>query len=478
VEGDVFVPFCCEVLSNLRKYSRDENATLLAEREGYYGVIGPADTSGGERGTLPSSAYRQITSILCAADYVWVFYRWPEKTSIQGQFDNSTFVMAARYNEDLEEEFIYRETDAELTASMAVAYGWSTPSGSIRTAFPFNDKRHYGVDGEGNVTFHMVGASTGGTQTRSGVRSFAPDGSLRWELPSATVPPGITLWPREEIAVSFDGSVWCMASFTPPISGPELLYCMKYSNSGVFQFAIPLTIPTGEEINVDGYQIVMQGSTPIVFSTRCNTLPLFSVAEREYKHRFWKVPSSGGGAVLTWSQTLTNSNKRLRNMTFPTADLRGSLGGQDAWVIEYDITSTDNERQVLRYGVTGTQKPSYSATVPTWFGQAYLPQSPGVGSIFYGGNAYNDCCDSDSTGKLVVVAGRNAGVTTFPQVGPVTPPDKPRLAQIDSSGNTEWVSDPLTRAEQPNGDPNVLASQLHLATSGNAIFVASDGQYW
>jgi hypothetical protein len=40
------------------------------------------------------------------------------------------------------------------------------------------------------------------------------------------------------------------------------------------------------------------------------------------------------------------------------------------------------------------------------------------------------------------------------------------------------VSDPLTRAEQPNGDPNVLASQLHLATSGNAIFVASDGQYW
>jgi hypothetical protein len=474
----VYVPFCCEVLSNLRKYSRDENATLLAEREGYYGVIGPADISGGERGTLPSGAYRQITSILCAADYVWVFYRWPEKTSTQGQFDTSTFVMAARYNGDLEEEFVYRETDAELTASMAAAYGWSTPSGSIRTSFPFNDKRHYGVDGEGNITFHMVGASTGGTQTRSGVRSFAPDGSLRWELPSATVPPGITLWPREEIAVSFDGSVWCMASFTPPISGPELLYCMKYSNSGVFQFAIPLTIPTGEEINVDGYQIVMQGSTPIVFSTRCNTLPLFSVAEREYKHRFWKVPSSGGGAVLTWSQTLTNSNRRLRNMTFPTADLRGSLGGQDAWVIEYDITSNDNERQVLRYGVTGTQKPSYSATVPTWFGQAYLPQSPGVGSIFYGGNAYNDCCDSDSTGKLVVVAGRNAGVTTFPQVGPVTPPDKPRLAQIDSSGNTEWVSDPLTRAEQPNGDPNVLASQLHLATSGNAIFVASDGQYW
>jgi hypothetical protein len=464
----VYVPFCCEVLSNLRKYSRDENATLLAEREGYYGVIGPADISGGERGTLPSGAYRQITSILCAADYVWVFYRWPEKTSTQGQFDTSTFVMAARYNGDLEEEFVYRETDAELTASMAAAYGWSTPSGSIRTSFPFNDKRHYGVDGEGNITFHMVGASTGGTQTRSGVRSFAPDGSLRWELPSATVPPGITLWPREEIAVSFDGSVWCMASFTPPISGPELLYCMKYSNSGVFQFAIPLTIPTGEEINVDGYQIVMQGSTPIVFSTRCNTLPLFSVAEREYKHRFWKVPSSGGGAVLTWSQTLANSNRRLRNMTFPTADLRGSLGGQDAWVIEYDITSNDNERQVLRYGVTG----------PTWFGQAYLPQSPGVGSIFYGGNAYNDCCDSDSTGKLVVVAGRNAGVTTFPQVGPVTPPDKPRLAQIDSSGNTEWVSDPLTRAEQPNGDPNVWASQLHVATSGNAIFVASDGQYW
>ena len=474
----MYVPFCCEVLSNLRKYSRDENATLLAEREGYYGVIGPADISGGERGTLPSGAYRQITSILCAADYVWVFYRWPEKTSTQGQFDTSTFVMAARYNGDLEEEFVYRETDAELTASMAVAYGWSTPFESIRTAFPFNDKRHYGVDGEGNITFHMVGASTGGTQTRSGVRSFAPDGSLRWELPSATVPPGITLWPREEIAVSFDGSVWCMASFTPPISGPELLYCMKYSNSGVFQFAIPLTIPTGEEINVDGYQIVMQGSTPIVFSTRCNTLPLFSLAEREYKHRFWKVPSSGGGAVLTWSQTLTNSNKRLRNMTFPTADLRGSLGGQDAWVIEYDITSNDNERQVLRYGVTGTQKPSYSATVPTWFGQAYLPQSPGVGSIFYGGNAYNDCCDSDSTGKLVVVAGRNAGITTFPQVGPVTPPDKPRLAQIDSSGNTEWVSDPLTRAEQPNGDPNVWASQLHVATSGNAIFVASDGQYW
>jgi hypothetical protein len=163
----VFVPFCCEVLSNLRKYLRDENATLLAEREGYYGVIGPADISGGERGTLPSGAYRQITSILCAADYVWVFYRWPEKTSIQGQFDNSTFVMAARYNEDLEEEFIYRETDAELTASMAGAYGWSTPSGSIRTAFPFNDKRHYGVDGEGNITFHMVGASTGGTQDRA-----------------------------------------------------------------------------------------------------------------------------------------------------------------------------------------------------------------------------------------------------------------------------------------------------------------------
>ena len=476
----MYVPFCCEVLSNLRKYSRDENATLLAEREGYYGVLGPA-FSGSERAEFTLPRGRQITSILCAAGYVWVFYRWPEKTSIQGQFDTSTFVMAARYNEDLEEEFVYRETDPELTASMASLFGWS--GSGFRTSFPFNDKRHYGVDGEGNITFHMLGSFTTGGTPRTGVRSFAPDGSLRWELPAATIPPGITLYPREEIAVSFDGSVWCMASFTPQPSilfpsPPEQLYCMKYNSSGVFQFAIPLTIPTGEEINVDGYQIVMQGSTPIVFSTRCNTLPLFSLAEREYKHRFWKVPSSGGGAVLTWSRTLTNSNKRLRNMTFPTANLRGSIGGQDAWVIEYDITSNDNERKVLRYGVSGTEKPSYSATVPTWFGQGFVAQSPGVGSIFYGGTAYNDCCDSDSTGKLVVVAGRNAGVTTFPQVGPVTPPDKPRLAQIDSAGNTDWVSEPLTRAEQPNGDPIVWASQLHLATSGNAVFVASDGQYW
>jgi hypothetical protein len=472
----LFVPRCCLPQTNLRKYSRDADAVLLAERAAYYQPVGVSRFAHERWVSIPTD--RQVTSILSRAGYVWIFYRWPDKdeSGEPGAYDLTKFVMAARYTEDLEEEFIYRETDATVTDEMAGEFGWlSTPQ-------PFNDQRHYGVDDNGNLTY-----MTAQTSTQTGIKSYDLDGVLRWEIAKSVLAPGLTSATVLAIAVDPAGPVWVVYLFqgvTPPMGSPPpaTLNCAKFDASGVLQFTIPLTIASDEQTTVDGYQIAMQGSTPIVFSTRANPVNLVGglvIGYENYTHRFWKLPASGGGSVLTWGKKFTNANKRLRNMTFPVANLKSIPGGQDSWVIEYDINGIDNERRVLRFSPTSTEKDPYSATTPTWFGEVYQSASSPIGGYYSGGNKHNDCCDSDGGGRLIVLDGQSVQLSSFPSGTLTGAIEHPRLAQINSAGGTDWTSDPITRYEEPgSGLPNATAAELHVAVSGNSIFVTSDGQYW
>ncbi len=226
----MYVPFCCTGLANIRRYLGDGSGTVLAERANEF-----------------ADRFNDTAFTLFRDGYLWVSYLTDRTTA----FLNPRFVAVKRYTPDLSEEVSY---EISLTRGVeSDAYASAYGAWTIADAASQNRQDHFTVDSSGNVIAIIQGAVQSGLATtyKWHIRSWNPDGTLRWVASNPASPAASQSALIGVHAVGTSGKCWVVYSqrvageITPGNPTPaELIEVLaaRYSSTGVKETTLSLSV--------------------------------------------------------------------------------------------------------------------------------------------------------------------------------------------------------------------------------------------
>ena len=462
----MFVPRCCEQTCNLRAYSKDADFLMLAERRAAFF----SDIGGGA--SIVNDA--DSVTIKAEAGYVWVGYMTPAGT-ITGQH-----VAVARYTDDLSEEQLYLEASTNVGTYYNVPGSGFYPSSLLgQDADSGFYQWLWGVDEQGNLSYC--------TGRDKAVKSYSPDGSLRWQVTVANLQPGTVLRARiHGVGVADDGSVWILYKTEPTGTFPVLptrFWCAKYNSSGTLQFALELLPPTisgvvGTVGINDDWEIQIRNNTPVVRTFyQVLTTPIATAG-----YRFYVLPGAGGGAIQTADIDRMGedygdetSQSFYRRMIFPS---RNKGGANDMFILR---TSTDwqarSSRRIHKYNSQFDRLGNFSCVEPNIIAEPANPSFAASATEVYDRSQFYA---TDGRGTTQALSGTERMIVGGSIISPGTriPRSSTTVISYGAGFSVEWESDPINQLYRDDFEPDLPASALHIATNADTVYVVSQGPAW